>query len=120
MHPFFFLRSGIILTIITVNFQVDCLSPLNLIVFVGFYHVPLSETYFSLVISLYLNLYICGLLSAGCRVLVPLSSGCCPLLSNVSPGVCADFLVGATGAFPDWCGAGSCPSGGQGHVKGYV
>ena len=33
-------------------------------------------------------------------VVVPLTSGFCPLLGEVGPGTCASFLVGGTVAFP--------------------
>ena len=80
-------------------FQVDCLSPLYLVVPVGFYLVPLSvtQTYFS-VDSFCLTYCVYGLLSTGCRIVVPLASGVCPLVGEVRPGACAGFLVEGTGA----------------------
>ena len=48
------------------------------------------------------------------------TAGVCSLVGEVGPGACAGFLVGWTGACPLVGGAGSCPSGEQGHVKGYV
>ena len=83
---------------------------------VGFYLATLSSTYFS-VISFCLTYCVCCLLSAGCRVVVPLASDVCPLVGEVCPGACARFLLGGTGACPLVGRAGSCPSGGQGHVK---
>ena len=109
-------------------FQVDCLSPLHLVVLLGFHLVPSSRPYFS-AISFSLTLRFCGLLFAGCRVVVPLASGFCPLVGEVCPGAYAGFLVGGTGAYPPVGGtgayplvggAGSCPSGGQCCVKGCV
>ena len=52
--------------------------------------------------------------------MVALASSVCPLVVEVGPGVCADFLVGETGACPLVGGAGSYPSGGQSRVMGYV
>ena len=80
-------------------FQVDCLSPLHLVVHVGFYLVPSSvtETYFS-VDSFCLTYCVYGLLSTGCRIVVPLASDVCPLVAEVHPGACAGFIVEGTGA----------------------
>ena len=52
--------------------------------------------------------------------MVPLASGVCLLVGEIGPGSCAGFLVDRTGACPLVCRAGSCPSGGQGCVKGCV
>ena len=41
-------------------------------------------------------------------------------MGEIDPGASVGFLVGGTGAYPLVCGAGSCPSVGQGHVKGSV
>ena len=49
-----------------------------------------------------------------------LGSGVCPLVGEVGPGTCAGFLVGGIGACPLVGGVRFCPSGGQGHVKGYI
>ena len=38
-------------------------------------------------------------------------------MGKVGPGGCAGFLLGGTGACPLVDGAGSCASGGQGHVR---
>ena len=52
-----FPRFWIIFTIIPLNsFQVDCLSPLHLVVFLGFYLFPSSGTYFYAVI---LSTFLC-------------------------------------------------------------
>lgn len=80
-----------------------------------FYLVHLSKTYFC-IISFCLSFYFCDLLSAGFRVLVPLASVVCPLLSNVCSGLC-EGLFGGTGVFPQVDGTKSCPSGGQCLVK---
>ena len=85
----------------------------------GFYLIPSSAAYFS-VVSFCLTFCVCGLLSAGCRIIVPLASGVCLRVDEFGPGACAGFLVGGTGACPLVGGAGFCPSGGQGHVKGCV
>ena len=68
--------------------QVDCLSPLHLVVFVSFYFAPLSETYF-FVISFCQTFWVRGLLSTGCKILVPLAYRVCPLVGEVSPEACA-------------------------------
>ena len=85
----------------------------------GFYFVPLPATYF-FVISFCLTFYVCGPLSTGWRIVVPLASGSCTLVGEVAPGACVGFLVGGNGACPLVGGAGSCPSGGQSHVRGCV
>ena len=50
----------------------------------GFYLVPSSETYFS-VVSFCLTFCVCGL-SLGCKILVPLTSGVCPLVGKLVQG----------------------------------
>ena len=62
-------------------FQVSCLSLLYLVVLLGFYFVPSSETYSSAV-SFYLTCCVCSL--TGCRIIVPLASGVCPHLVMAS------------------------------------
>ena len=52
--------------------------------------VPSSEIY----ILWYLTFCVCGLHSAGCRTIAPLTSGVCPQVGGVGPGACAGFLVG--------------------------
>ena len=69
---------------------------------------------------LILSICVCVLCSPDCRIVVCLASGVCPLVVEVDPGTCAGFLLEGTGAFPVVGGAGSCPSDGQGHVKGCV
>ena len=49
-----------------------------------------------------------------------LASGVCPLVGESGLGACVGFLVAGAGACPLVGGAGSWPSGGQGHVKGHV
>ena len=89
MPPFSFARSWIIFTIYSeFFFQVDCLSPLHLVVLVGFYLDPLSAIYF-FVFSFCLNYCVCGLLFTGCRIVVPLASGVCPPVGEVGPKACA-------------------------------
>ena len=83
----------------------------------GFFNLfPLSETYFS-VILFFLSYYVCDIVLAGCRVLVPLASGVCPLLGYIGLGAYEGFLIRVTSIFPLVGGAGSCPSCGQGLVK---
>ena len=92
------------------------LSPFHLVL-LGFYLVPLPGTYFS-ANSFCLTFYVCGLLSSAYRIITPLASDVCPLVGEVDPGVCAGLLVEGTSACHWWVGAGFCPSGAQGPVKG--
>ena len=85
----------------------------------GFYLSPSSAAYFS-VFSFCLTYCVYGLLSAGCRVIVPLASVVCPLVSEVGPGVSVGFLLGRTGACALVGGAESFPSDGQDHINWYV
>ena len=98
---------------------VDYLSPLHLVVLLGFYLVPSSGTYSSAV-SFYLTFCDCGFCSAGCSVIVFLSSAVCPLLGEAVGEACAGFLVEGTVSCPLVGRAGSCSSGGQGQDKGCV
>ena len=43
---------------------------------------------------------VCGLCSAGLRIVVPLASGVFPLAVGVDPEACTGFLVGGIGACP--------------------
>ena len=96
-----FPRSWIIFTVITLNSFSGRLPvflfPLHSYGLVGFYVPPSSASYFS-VISFCLTYCFYVLLSTGCRVIVPLASVVCPLVSEVGPGACAGFLVGRPGA----------------------
>ena len=93
MPPFSFARSWIIFTIYSeFFFQIDRLSPLQLAVLLGFYLAPSSATYF-FVISFCVNFFVCGLLSAGCRIMVLLASGVFPLMREVGPEACAVILL---------------------------
>ena len=65
-----------LLSLLWILFQVDCLFPRHLFGLVGFYLAPSSAAYFS-VFSFCLIYCVWGLLSAGCRVVVPLTSGVC-------------------------------------------
>ena len=60
---------------------------------------------------------VCGLLSIGCSILVPIAFGVCPLMVEVGQGTYAGLLVGGTDVCPLVGGAGSCPSDVQGCVK---
>ena len=53
--------------------------------------------YFS-VVSFFLTFCICDLLSAGCRVIVPLASVFWSLVDEVGPGSFVGFLGGGTGS----------------------
>ena len=80
MPPFVFWDLGSsLLPLLWILFQVDCLSPLRLVVFVYFYLFPLSKSVF-FVISYCLIFSVCGLLIAGrcsgwCLVLELLGGG---------------------------------------------
>ena len=50
--------------------------------------------------SLCLTFCVCGLHSAGCRAIAPLTSGVYPQVGGVGPGACAGFLVGGPVACP--------------------
>ena len=101
------LRSWIIFTIITLNvFEFrDQLSPCHLVV-LGFYLVLLSGTQFSAV-SFCLTFCVCGLCSAGCGIVVPLTSGVCHLVGEAVLEAYAGFLVRRTDV---------CPFGGWSYV----
>lgn len=47
------------------------------------YLIPSSETYFS-VVSFCLIFCVSNLHSAGCRIIIPLASGVCPLVDEAS------------------------------------
>ena len=54
------------------------------------------------------------------RIVVLLGSSICLLGGEVGLRSWVGFPVGGTGACPLVGGVGFCPSGGQGHVKGYI
>ena len=54
--------------------------------------------YFS-AISFCLTFSVCGLHSAGCRIVVPLVSVVCPLMGEVGLGACVGCLVGEMGTY---------------------
>ena len=97
--------------IITLNYFSGSLPISSFVCVMVFYLVPSFATYFSLV-SFCLIFCVCGLCSAGYRIIVTLASCVCPLVGEFGSGVCVGFLVGGTGACPLVGGAGSCPSGG--------
>ena len=96
MPPFFFWDLGSsLLSLLSIIFQVDCLSPLHLVFLVSFYLAVSSARYF-FVFSFCHTYCVCGLLSAGCRIVAPLASGVCPLLGEVGPETCTVIpLIGA-------------------------
>ena len=61
---------------IWILFQSHCLTPLHLVVLLGFYLVPSIGTYFS-ADSFCLTFCVCGLLFSGRRCVVMLASGIC-------------------------------------------
>ena len=74
LHFFFFLRFWVISTIIILNSYSSRLPiSSSFSCFVGVYLIPSFATYFS-VISLCLTFCVCGFLSTGCRIAVPLTS----------------------------------------------
>ena len=75
----------------------------------------LSAKYFC-VISFCLIFYVCGLLSAGCRIIV-LLSGVCPQVGEVGPVTCVDFVMEGTGAYFLVGGVESFSSDRQVHVR---
>lgn len=77
----------------------------------GFYLDHLSETYFS--VSFSLNFCVCGLISSGCRTVVPFTSGICTLVDEVDTVACEGCILEGTVVCPLVDGAGSWPSGGQ-------
>ena len=83
------------LSLLRILFQVGCLSPLQLVVLLGFCLVLLPGLYFS-AFSFCFAICVCGLFSVGCRFVAPFSSGDCPLGDEVDPGACAGFLMGGT------------------------
>ena len=106
-----FLRSWIIFTIITINYFSGRLPiSSSFSCSCGFLSFSLICTNFS-VISFHLTYCVCGLLSTGCRIIVPLASGVCPLVGEVGPGPSAGFLVGWAGACPLLGGAGAMSKG---------
>ena len=82
-----------------------------------FYLVPLSETHLS-VISFCLIFCVCGLLSAGWRLIVPPASDICPLVGEIGSEASTRLLVGGTGTCPLVGGAGFCALGGQSRAMG--
>ena len=51
---------------------------------------------YSSVVSVCLTQCVCGLLSVGCSVIVPLVSVVCPLVVSLAQGACVGFLLGGT------------------------
>ena len=78
MLLFFFQDLGSsLLSLLWILFQLDCLSPIHLVVLLRFYLVPLSGTYSS-ADSFCLTFCDCGFHSIGCRVVVLLGFCCLP------------------------------------------
>ena len=67
------------LSLAWILFQVDCLSPPHLVVFLGGYFVPSSVMYSSAVLCFLISCD-CSLHSIGCMIVVPLVPCDCPLL----------------------------------------
>ena len=114
----FFLISWIILTIITMNsFSCSVFISTSLILLCFFFFLVLSSGTYFFAVSFYLTSSVCGLLSTGFRLIAPLVSGFCPLVSEFDPGSCSGFLVGGIGSSLLVGRAGSYPSRGQCHVE---
>ena len=108
LHCFSEIFGSSLLSLLWVLFQVDCLSPLHLVVLVGFYLVPFFATYFS-VISFCITSCVCGLLSTGFSIVFPLASGIFPLVDEICLRAWVGFLAEGTGACPLVGGAGLEP-----------
>ena len=80
-----------VLSLLWILFQVDCLYPLHLVIFVGFYFAPSTATYLS-IISFCLTYCFC-VWSPFCRLHDCSSFRFCPLVDEVVPVARADFLV---------------------------
>ena len=114
---FLFLRLGSSLfSLLGILFQACCLFPLHSLGLVGFSFAPSFATYFT-VISFCPTYCLRGLVSTGCRVVVHLASGVCPLVGAVGPVACLGFMLGRTGACSLAVGAESCPSECQGCIR---
>ena len=99
----FFLISWIILTIITMNsFSCSVFISTSLILLCFFFFLVLSSGTYFFAVSFYLTSSVCGLLSTGFRLIAPLVSGFCPLVSEFDPGSCSGFLVWGTASL-QWC-----------------
>ena len=82
--PFFFRDLGLsLLSLLWILFQVDFLSPLCLVVLLGFYFISSSGTY-SYAILFCSTFCDCGFHSAVCRVVGFLASAVCPQVDKVS------------------------------------
>ena len=75
---------------------------------------PSSGTHFSAVLCCFC---VCDLHTSGCRTVIPLTSGVCPLVGEAGPGLGQESLVGESGSCPLMGGAGSWPSSEQDYVK---
>ena len=92
--PFFFQDLGLsLLSLLWSIFWVICLSPLHLVVFLGFYFVPSSGTYSSSV-SFCLTFCVYGVCSADCWIIIHSASAICPLSGEAGLEACAGFLIG--------------------------
>ena len=85
---FFFLRSWIILTIITLkSFSDRLFISISFSFFLGVGLVPSTGSYFT-TFSFCLAFCICGLLSEDFRAVAPPATGVCPLVGEVDSGTC--------------------------------
>ena len=100
-----------LLSLLRIHFQINCPSLAHLVVVLEFY-LFLHLGNILLLSCFCLTFCICGLFSAGYRIVV-LASGVCSLVGEFGPGACAAFLVGWTADCPVVSGARSLPSGGQ-------
>ena len=86
MPPFLSWDNDIV-SLLWIFFHVDCLSPLNLVVLIGFHLAPSFLTYF-FVFSFFWALYACDLLSIDYKTVVPFSGVVCSLLGEVGLEAC--------------------------------
>ena len=90
-----FLRFWIIFIIISLNLFSDTL-PISASFGYSCTYLPCSfACSIFLCWLICLNFGVCGLLSMGCSIIIPLASDVCFLLGEVDPGACVAFLVPA-------------------------
>ena len=84
-----------LLSLLWIHFQINCPSLVHLVVVLEFY-LFLHLGNILLLSCFCLTFCICGLFSAGYRIMV-LASGVCSLVGEFGPGACSDFLVEGSG-----------------------
>lgn len=89
-----------LLSLLWIHFQINCPSLAHLVVVLEFY-LFLHLGNILLLSCFCLTFCICGLFSAGYRIVV-LASGVCSLVGEFGPGACSDFLVEGSGPAHCW------------------